>query len=282
MIVVEDPAEMRAFLDRARDSGKTVGLFPTTGVSHGGHSFNIAKMAAECDVAAVSIIPAPLGPGLSEEAATSARDLSADLQRAEEAGATAVFALPPEGLFSETPAAALQVARPSWTLEGSRRLQADAMIAAKLVSLAGPCYAYFGEKDYELVLLVRRVVSHLCLPAAVVACPTVREPDGLALSARNACLSSTEREAAPALYWALLAGKRAVDEGGEVDAATVRATMREVACRSGMVELDYAEVTDPATLEPAEEISGEVRLLIAGRIGRTRLVDNLAARAEEA
>jgi pantoate--beta-alanine ligase len=95
-------------------------------------------------------------------------------------------------------------------------------------------------------------------------------------------LSSTEREAAPALYWALLAGKRAVDEGGEVDAATVRATMREVACRSGMVELDYAEVTDPATLEPAEEISGEVRLLIAGRIGRTRLVDNLAARAEEA
>ena len=128
---------------------------------------------------------------------------------------------------------------------------------------------------------MRRLVSDLSLPAVVVACPTVREPDGLALSSRNAYLSPAEREAATVLYWSLLAGKRAIDEQGVLDPALVRAAMLDVAARQALFQLDYAEVVGPG-LEEVGAISGEVRLLIAGRIGRTRLIDSVAADVADA
>jgi pantoate--beta-alanine ligase len=282
MIVVDDPGELRAFLDRERSRGKAVGFFLVRSGLHGGHRANMFKMAAECDVATVGIFARRAQPGLSEGFSSRAAKLAADLAQAEDAGATAAFVPSEEAVFA-TGHASLPVGCPCEVLEGSDCPSPFGTRAvAKLLSLVGPCYAYFGEKDYQQLALVRRVVGSLRLPAAVVACPTVREPDGLALSARNSRLSPAERDAAPALYWALLAGKRAVDEGGEADANVVRAAMKEVASRPRTVELDYAQVAHPETLEPVQEIAGEVRLLVAGRIGRTRLVDNVAARAQEA
>ena len=154
-----------------------------------------------------------------------------------------------------------------------------ATIVTKFLALSGPCRAYFGEKDYQQLVIVRRLVSDLSLPVEVVACPTVREPDGLALSSRNAYLGPAERVAARALYWSLLAGKRALEEEGTTRPSEVRAAMVEVAGREDLFDLDYAEVVDPVTLEVPPALSGEARLLVAGRVGKARLIDNVGASA---
>lgn len=280
MILVREPEQLRPVLDAARRRGETVGLHPTMGALHGGHEANIAKMAAECDLAAVTVFVNPLQFGPGEDFSSYPRHLDADLARAEAAGAGLVFAPSEEAMYPDRPLVGVTVRELADRLEGHRRpghFDGVATVVTKLLALAGPCYAYFGEKDYQQLVVVSRLVRDLSLPAVVVACPTVRETDGLALSSRNAYLSPAERHAAPALYWALLAGKRAISERGERDGDAVRAEMKEVASREKLIELDYAEVADPETLEPVGEVSGRVRLLIAARLGRARLIDNLAA-----
>jgi pantoate--beta-alanine ligase len=137
--------------------------------------------------------------------------------------------------------------------------------------------AYFGEKDYQQLVVVRRLISDLSLPIDLVACPTVRETDGLALSSRNAYLTADERAAAPHLYYALLAGKRAVEDDGIDDPDLVEKSMTESLVRQPLFELDYAAVADPGSFDRPGRIAGEVRLLIAAHIGRARLIDNVPA-----
>jgi pantoate--beta-alanine ligase len=282
--VTGQPAELSSYLERARQAGKTVGFYPTMGALHGGHRSSIAKMAAECDVAAVSIFVNPLQFGPGEDFATYPRELEADLAQAEEAGADIVFAPEEKAMFPEPPLASVKVHELDEVLEGPLRpghFEGVATVVTKLLAIAGPCFAYFGEKDYQQLALVRRLVADLSLPAAVVPCPTVREPDGLALSSRNAYLSPAERKAAPVLYWSLLAGKRLVEEEGARSVDEVRQAMVAVAEREPLLKLDYAEVADPATLRAPQVISAPVRLLIAGRIGKARLIDNVEALPEE-
>jgi pantoate--beta-alanine ligase len=288
VIVTGDPDKLRALLDDARRRGKTVGLHAATGWLHGGHEANIAKMAAECDVATVAVLRSS-GQSREEPSQTlpGTGDLEADLEKAEEAGAGIVFAPPKETVRAGGPLAhteALDLAGPLAPHDrpGHREgTPAWPSVLGPLLALAGPCYAYFGEKDYSRLVAIERLVGQLSLPAVVVACPTVREPDGLALSRRNAWLRPEERRAAPALYWALLAGKRAVDGEGERDGDAVRAKMRDALESHALLELGCAYVADPQTLAPVSAISGEVRLLVAGRLGQARLVDNLAAGAAE-
>jgi pantoate--beta-alanine ligase len=154
-------------------------------------------------------------------------------------------------------------------------------IVAKLLALAGRCYAYFGEKDFQQLAVVRRMVEDLSLPVFVVGCPTVRTADGLALSSRNAYLSADELAVAPGLYWSLLAGKRAVEERGETDPARVAAAIAEALARHPEFRLDYAAVVDPSTLATPERIEAPVRLLAAARLGRARLIDNVPAGGAE-
>jgi len=284
VIVTDKPAEFRAFLDQARSRGKRAGFHPTMGALHGGHRSNIRQAAAECDVVAVSIFVNPLQFGAGEDFGSYPRDLDGDLAQAADAGADVVLAPPPEEMFPEEPLVTVAVKQLADVLEGAARpghFEGVATVVTKFLNIAGPCWAYFGEKDYQQLVVVRRLVSDLSLPAVVVSCPTVREPDGLAISSRNTYLSAAERQAAPVLYWALLAGKRAVHERGVTAPSDVRATMVDVAESQEAFQLDYAEVVDPRTLEVPETISGEVRLMIAGRIGRTRLIDNLGANGEE-
>jgi pantoate--beta-alanine ligase len=147
----------------------------------------------------------------------------------------------------------------------------------KLFSLAGACRAYFGEKDYQQLVVIRRMAADLSLPVDVIGGPTVRDPDGLALSSRNAYLTPDERRAAPQIYYALLAGKRAVEDDAISDPDRVAEAMAVSLAQQPPFSLDYAEVADPDDLSRPNRIEGEVRLLIAARIGRARLIDNLPA-----
>jgi pantoate--beta-alanine ligase len=148
-----------------------------------------------------------------------------------------------------------------------------------LFSIAGPCHAFFGEKDFQQLAVVRKMVRDLSLPVEVVGCPTVREPDGLARSSRNVYLSPDERAAAPVLHRALLAGRAAI-EGGERDPAAVRARMEQVVAEEPLAELDYAAVVDAATFAVPEPLAGTLRLLIAARFSKARLIDNVGVHAD--
>jgi pantoate--beta-alanine ligase len=285
VIITEEPQELSAFLDRARRAGKKVGVHMTMGALHGGHRSNIRRAAAECDVVAATIFVNPLQFGPGEDFESYPRDLDRDCEQAEEAGADIVLAPSRSAIFPEEPLVTVRVKRLADVLEGALRpghFDGVATVVTKLLAICGPCDAYFGEKDYQQLVIVRRLVTDLSLPVAVVACPTVREPDGLALSSRNDYLGPDERIAATVLYWSLLAGKRAIEEQGVTKGDDVEAAMTDVAGREELFRPDYAVAASPSDLAPLGEISGEVRLLIAGRIGKARLIDNVAANAMEA
>lgn len=279
MNVTDQPQRLREWLDEARQKGRSVGLHPTMGALHGGHTANIRRAAAECDVVAVTIFVNPLQFGPTEDFGTYPRPVQADLAQAEEAGADVVLSASSETMFADGgPLTSVRVAELTDRWEGRHRpghFDGVATIVTKLLSIAGPCYAYFGEKDYQQLVVVRRLVDDLSLPVVVVPCATVREPDGLALSSRNVYLDGAERQAAPSLYWALLAGKRAIEEDGVTDGAQVRQAMAEVMSKQAEFALEYADVVGPETLLPLGKVTGQARLIIAARSANARLIDNV-------
>ncbi len=272
-----------AALDAARlgaaDPATAVGLVPTMGALHGGHLSLIRRAAAMTTSVAVTIYVNPLQFRPGEDLACYPRDLERDVAVASEAGAHLVFAPGVEEMWPEPPATTVSVGDLSRRWEGVQRpghFEGVATIVAKLLGLAGRCHAFFGEKDFQQLAVIRRLVADLSLPVAVVGCPTVRHPDGLALSSRNAYLSADERAVAPRLYGALLAGRRAVDDGARHPGDVERA-MAAVLAGEARWALDYAAVVRPDDLSVPDTIAGEVRLLAAGRLGTTRLIDNLPA-----
>jgi pantoate--beta-alanine ligase len=280
VIITTEPQEWSAFLDQARHRGKQVGLHLTMGALHAGHRANIRRAAAECDVVGVTIFVNPLQFGPSEDFAAYPRDVDGDAAQAEEAGADIVLAPSTPSMYPEEPLVTVRVKQVGEILEGRHRpghFDGVATVVTKFFGLSGRCRAYFGEKDYQQLVIVRRLVADLSLPVEVVACPTVREPDGLALSSRNAYLGPAERTAARVLYFSLLNGKRAIEEHGSRAPAEVRAAMLEVASREELFELDYAEAVNASTLQVPAVLTGEARLLVAGRVGTARLIDNVAA-----
>ncbi len=284
--VIDRGDVLRKELDGVRAAGGSVGLVPTMGSLHRGHASLIERSAADCDVTVVTIFVNPLQFGLGEDLASYPRDLDADVALAEGCGASIVFA-PPEGeMFPDSgqggagggrPATGVEVAGLSDDLEGDSRpghFRGVATVVARLFNLAGPCRAYFGEKDFQQLAVVRRMVADLAWPVEVVGCPTVRDDDGLAFSSRNAYLSADERRAATVLYRALGEGAAAL-AGGERKGDEVRHRMAEVVAAEPLARLDYAEVVDAATLVPLCTVTGEARLLMAAWVGGTRLIDNM-------
>jgi len=282
--VVDRAESVRKELDRARADGLTIGLVPTMGALHEGHASLIRRSAAECDLTVVTIFVNPLQFGDPADLAAYPRHPDQDLSVAEAAGAEIVFAPSVAEMFpGGSPATEVRVAgRFADVLEGASRpghFAGVATVVAKLFNLAGGCRAYFGEKDFQQLMVVRRLVEDLSFPVEVVGCPTVREPDGLACSSRNGRLGPEERPAAAALFRALRAGA-ALISGGETDANRVRAAMAAVIAVEPKARLDYAEVVDPGTLAPLTVVTGVVRLLVAGHVGAVRLIDNLEASAD--
>jgi pantoate--beta-alanine ligase len=219
------------------------------------------------------------GPG--EDLAAYPRDLAGDQAKAEGAGIAYLFAPGQAELLPEPQLTTVQVGKVSEVLEGEARpghFDGVATIVTKLLTVAGPCRAYFGEKDYQQLTVIRRLVQDLLLPVEVVGCPTVRDADGLALSSRNAYLTADERAVAPTLYRALLEGKAAIEDDQQTDPHDVRQIMADIVATETRLRLDYAEVVDAVDLRPLSPLTGEVRLLIAAHLGRARLIDNLGAR----
>jgi pantoate--beta-alanine ligase len=288
MDVVHTQADCTDVLDRARAAGRTVGLVPTMGALHAGHTSLIARARAACDVVAVTIFVNPLQFGDPDDIAAYPRTLEHDLAACAEAGADLVFAPSVREMYPgwpAQPATTVSVRGVSDAWEGASRpghFDGVATVVAKLFSVAGRCRAYFGLKDFQQLAVVRQLTEDLALPVEVVGCPIVRERDGLALSSRNVRLSPAERAAATVLSRALAAGRAALAEG-ERSSAAVRATMRASVETEPLVDLDYAAAVDARTLvEPAVvgDLAG-VRLLIAARVGPVRLIDNSAAAAED-
>jgi pantoate--beta-alanine ligase len=291
---VDTIAELRAILDAERSAGRSVGFVPTMGFLHEGHVSLMRAARSGCDVIVTSIFVNPLQFAAHEDLDDYPRDLERDADLASGAGIDLLF-VPSVGEMYPDPVAGghlattVSVAGVSEGMEGASRpthFAGVATVVAKLFSIVGPCRAFFGEKDFQQLAVVRRMVADLSMPVDVVGCETVREPDGLAMSSRNAYLSPEQRAAATVVHRALRAGA-AVVLAGEQDPAAVRGAMHAVVAEEPLGELDYAEVvrafdlTVPSTLDPSD-VPGDLRLLVAVRFGTTRLIDNLGVTAPAA
>lgn len=284
MVLIDKPQEWTKALDACRSKGQLVGLVPTMGALHGGHQSLISRAAADCDVVAVTDYVNPLQFGPGEDLERYPRDLARDCELAEQAGADLMFAPTVDALWPRQPLTAVTVAGLTEVMEGERRpghFRGVTTIVAKLLCLSGPCWAYFGEKDYQQLVVLKRMVEDLSLPVAVVACPTVRDSDGLALSSRNAYLEATQLAAAPTLYASLLAAKRSIEDDGILEPEEVKKVFRSRLAAEPLFELEYVAVADPEDLTVPDLIVREVRVLAAARLGSTRLIDNVAARPPE-
>ncbi len=270
--------ELRAALSQPRKQARTIGLVPTMGALHEGHLNLIRRAAAECDEVVVSLF---VNPAQFEDAAdldVYPRDEARDAELAAAAGAHFLFAPPVAEVYPAGFATRVVIDGPlTSTLEGSHRgpehFDGVATVVAKLFNMVGPQVAYFGQKDAQQALVIRKLVADLDFPVRIEICPTVREPDGLALSSRNAHLAGRDRERALALTSALKAAADAV-RAGERDAAAVAATAR-AAMTDFSVEPEYLALVDPATLDPVTSIDGDVLVALAARVGDTRLIDNV-------
>lgn len=275
-------AELRSVLGQRRAAGERVGFVPTMGYLHEGHLalLRAARSANECVV--MSLFVNPLQFAAHEDLGTYPRDPEGDASKAAAVGTDVLFAPEVSEMYPDGRDAVLtSVAVPALAavMEGASRpthFAGVCTVVAKLFNLVGPCTAYFGEKDYQQLALITRMAHDLSFPVEVVGCPTVREPDGLALSSRNAYLSAQERAAAPVLHRALTAGA-ALIRAGQSDRAVVLAAMEQVVTAEPLAELDYLEIADPVTLAPQPVAGPDSRLFGAVRFSRARLIDNIAA-----
>jgi pantoate--beta-alanine ligase len=278
MEVVETKSALRAALAAARGRGLTVGLVPTMGYLHDGHLSHMERSAAEDGFTVATIFVNPLQFAPNEDLATYPRDLEGDRAKAEAAGVDLLFTPSTEEMYPEPVRTTVSVDVGVGVMESAARpthFDGVTTVVAKLFSLVGACRAYFGEKDYQQLTLVRRMVRDLDLPVEVVAGATIRERDGLAMSSRNAYLTPEQRLAAPMLYASLQVGASAI-EAGQRDGTKVRAAIASMIEGHPLFELDYAEVVDADSLERLDHLEpGAVRLLVAARLGVPRLLDNL-------
>jgi len=280
--VVNTIAEMRAALDGGRRTGGSVGFVPTMGYLHDGHRSLINRARRENDAVLVSIFVNPLQFGPAEDLSAYPRDLDADLAMCEREGADFVFAPAVEEMYPGGPVlTTVSVAEISAPMEGASRpthFAGVATVVSKLFNISGPCRAYFGEKDWQQLAVVRRMVADLSIPVEIVGCTTVREPDGLAMSSRNVYLTPAERAAAPVLHRALEHGAELIARG-ERRRDAVQAAMRAMVEAEPLGRLDYIEVVQADTLAPVEPLAGPLRLLTACRFGKARLIDNVGVSA---
>ena len=273
-------AEMRLALESARAIGASVGLVPTMGALHEGHASLIRAAAAANDLVVTTVFVNPLQFAPTDDLAAYPRDLERDADIAFAAGATHLFAPPLPEMYpfgADHVLSNVSVREITGVLDGLHRpghFDGVATVVAKLFAITGTCSAYFGEKDFQQLAVVRRMAADLSFPVDVIGCPIVREPHGLAMSSRNAYLSDELRERAGVLYRSLLAGRAAL-LSGERNPRIICAQMDVVLATEPSAIVDYATVVDSATLQDLDVLVGEVRLLVAARVGPTRLIDNL-------
>ena len=278
MEVIHTVAGLRAACDAARAEGRTVGLVPTMGAFHEGHHSLMTRARAESDLAVVSIFVNPTQFGDPRDLAAYPRDEERDLRTVERMGLDVAFVPSAQEMYpSGAPEVTVDPGPLAEVLEGASRpghFRGVATVVAKLLHAAGPCRAYFGEKDAQQLAVIRRMVRDLGFHVEIVPCPTVREPDGLAMSSRNRRLTAEQREAAGCLFLAL-AEAAGLARAGERDAPTLVAVMAREVGATPQARLDYATVVDEEAFAEVRTIERPARALVAARFGEVRLIDNL-------
>jgi pantoate--beta-alanine ligase len=270
-------SEMRSLIASLRREGKTIGFVPTMGFLHDGHLSLMRTAREENDIVVASIFVNPTQFGPNEDLARYPRDAEGDRAKCGAAGVDVLFLPDAADMYPGGPPVFVTVEGISDVLEGAIRpghFRGVATVVAKLFHIVQPKRAYFGQKDYQQCSVIRRMVAGLDLDVEVIVLPTVREPDGLAMSSRNVYLDPPQRRRAASLYRALKAGEELV-RAGVPEPEKVRRKMRAVLLAEQDVEVDYAEIADPDTLAPLERMQDRVVLLVAARLGSTRLIDNL-------
>jgi pantoate--beta-alanine ligase len=278
MITLTRVDELRAWCEDARRAGRRVGLVPTMGFFHQGHRSLMRAARVANDAVVVTIFVNPLQFGPSEDLDAYPRDAQGDRALAEAESVDVLFTPSVEEMYPRPALTTVHVADLTDGLCGASRpthFDGVATVVTKLFSIVGPSRAYFGRKDAQQLAVIHRMVDDLNLPVEVVGCPLVREPDGVAMSSRNAYLSGDQRVAAAVLVRALRQATAAVS-AGERDAEVVRRLVTAEVDAEPLATLDYAEVVDGRDLTPVErfEDGTEVLVALAARIGKTRLIDN--------
>lgn len=269
--------EVRQAVAEARHEAKRIALIPTMGALHEGHLSLVRAAAERADYIIVSVFVNPTQFGQGEDFEAYPRDLARDMDLLGAEGVDLVFAPTPEIMYASDAQVTVDPGPLGALYEGAVRpthFNGVCTVVTKLFSIALPDLAFFGEKDYQQLAIVRRMARDLDLPVKVVGCPIVRECDGLALSSRNVYLSTEERAAAPVLYQALRTAETLVLDG-ERSAGVIAGALRDTIAGEPLAALDYSEVVDAVTLLPVDTITGPARALVAARFGATRLIDNI-------
>jgi pantoate--beta-alanine ligase len=270
-------AEVRAALAGRPRDGASLGLVPTMGGFHEGHLSLIRRARMECDVVVVSLFVNPTQFDDPRDLEAYPRDEHRDAELAARLGVNYLFAPAPQELYPEGFATTISVARLTRSLEGSQRgrghFDGVSTVVAKLLNIVGPDVAYFGQKDAQQAVVIRRLVADLNFPVRIEVCPTIREPDGLAMSSRNAHLNGPDRARAASLYRALRTLQEAIDSGQRDPDALRDRALGELATAG--ISPEYLELVSAATLEPVSSLDGQTLAVVAARVGSTRLIDNL-------
>jgi pantoate--beta-alanine ligase len=278
MNTVRTVGDLRAALAEPRRAGRSIGLVPTMGAFHDGHLELMRRARAENDVVVVSLFVNPAQFGPSEDLATYPRDEARDAAQAEELGVDLLFAPPVDEIYPAGFSTTVSVAGLTEVLDGDPQQRGPehfhgvTTVVTKLFNMAQPDAAYFGQKDAQQALVIKQLVRDLDMPVRVEVVPTVREPDGLAMSSRNAYLTEDERERALGLSRALEAADREVAAGRRDAQSVIAAASRELDARG--IEPEYLELRSADDLSPASRVNGRTLLAVAARVGRARLIDN--------
>lgn len=277
MRICRTPEEMHSACRELGKSGRSLGLVPTMGALHRGHMSLVEAAKSGCDAVALSIFVNPTQFGPNEDYAAYPRSFEDDCSKLKHAGVDLLFAPAAEDIYPPGNTTLVDPGEIGNRLDGASRpghFRGVATIVTRLFNIVQPDRAYFGQKDAAQVAVLRHVVRDLNIPVALIVCPTVREPEGLAMSSRNRYLTAAERNRALALSGALTAASN-LAESGETSAEALRAAMRKFFSGDPHLQLDYAEVVDPKTLLPLHDISGGALVAIAASVGTTRLIDNV-------
>lgn len=274
MKVIKKIDELREILKDFKKEGKSIGLVPTMGFLHKGHASLIKKAVSENDIVVVSDFVNPIQFGPNEDLEAYPRDINADSKLCEDLGADFIFNPEPSEMYHDKKAF-VDIEGLSDNLCGARReghFRGVCTVCTKLFNIVGPNRAYFGQKDAQQLAIIKKLVFDLNIPVEIVACPIVREEDGLAMSSRNTYLSTDERKAALCLSKAIFEGEKMANNGASVK--EVLRKMEEIISSEKLAKIDYISAVDLETIEDVENFDKDTLVAIAVYIGKTRLIDN--------
>ena len=277
MEVVKATESVRILVKAARSENIRIGLVPTMGALHIGHISLIEAAAKECDFVVVSIFVNPTQFGPDEDYEKYPRPLEADLKVCEKAGVDAVFTPTPEQMYPSENITWVNVEKLTKTLCGRSRpghFRGVTTVCAKLFNIVAPDVAFFGQKDAQQAIVIKRMVADLNMPLKIVICPTVREPSGLAVSSRNQYLTDQQKQDAASIYKSLMKCEEMI-KAGTKEAGAIISEMKKLLEQIPSIEIEYVSIVDSQTLQSIDRIAGKILAAVAVRIGPARLIDNI-------